>query len=178
MQAIERKIPGELSRQRLVRCILTLLLLVFSPLAAGAQAPGSLTDPKLLESEAQEISESVMSPFCPGRTLSSCPSSQARELRTQILSWLKQGYTPSAVYNQLLTIYGEDVRGAPRESGFGFVGWLAPVVFVLLCLGGCSYLLRRMHGGRDLAGSAHGSGAAVDEELRHEVEEELRRRRN
>ncbi len=87
-----------------------------------------------LDKLAQEISETTMSPFCPGRTISSCPSPQARELRGQIHTWLNSGYSPDAVRNQLFTIYGEDVRGTPESEGFGLVGWFAPAVFVILSL--------------------------------------------
>jgi len=85
-----------------------------------------------LEELTQEMSETTMSPYCPGRTISSCPSIQARELRQQIYDWFRQGYSKRAVMNQLLAIYGEEVRGMPKSKGFGRMAWIAPGIFVLL----------------------------------------------
>ena len=54
----------------------------------------------------QEISDNVMSPFCPGLTLSACPSPQAKDLRLEIKSLLENGYSKEAVINQLKITYG------------------------------------------------------------------------
>ncbi|MCB0322046.1 MAG: cytochrome c-type biogenesis protein CcmH [Bdellovibrionales bacterium] len=130
--------------------VLVLLLLTGGASSAFAQGQGGgsvAIDPKTeheLELIAQEISEETMSPFCPGRTISACPSSQARELRLQILRWLREGYSPLAVRNQLVTIYGDDVIGAPPHDGFGWVAWLAPAVFVVVCLGLIGIALKRL----------------------------------
>lgn len=99
-----------------------------------------------IEAETQTISDSIMSPFCPGRTLSACPSGQAKDLRTEIGGWLKQGYTEDAVYNLLRTRYGESVTGVPEGSGFGLVGWFAPGFFLLFSLLIVMRKLRSMRG--------------------------------
>ncbi|MFN8392399.1 MAG: cytochrome c-type biogenesis protein CcmH [Bdellovibrionota bacterium] len=139
-------------------CAFLLSVALFLPLIAladdapTANAGGAVTgsaatssaDTSRLERSAQEISETMMSPFCPGRTISSCPSPQARELRTQIFQWLQQGYSEEAVRNQLRTIYGEDVKGEPDKEGFGLVGWFAPLIFVLLALLLVVWKLRKM----------------------------------
>lgn len=96
------------------------------------------------EALAQEISETTMSPFCPGRTISSCPSPQARELRAEIHHWLEAGSTKQQVLDRLLTAYGEDVRGEPQSEGFGLVGWLLPPLFVLVSAIFMIMKLRRM----------------------------------
>jgi cytochrome c-type biogenesis protein CcmH/NrfF len=125
-----------------------------------------------LEQTAQEISESMMSPFCPGRTISSCPSPQARELRAQILEWLQSGYSPEAVRKQLLVIYGGDIKGEPDKAGFGLVGWLMPSIFVLLAFAVVFFKLRRMK----YPPSAKPQTA--DAEARRKVELELKKRMN
>jgi cytochrome c-type biogenesis protein CcmH/NrfF len=87
-----------------------------------------------IENTTQSISEVVMSPYCPGRTLSSCPSEDARKLRFQISEWLKKGYSEAAVKRQLIGIYGKDVIGEPSFVGFGKIAWLSPYVIIILCL--------------------------------------------
>ena len=120
-----------------------IILFLFIPAFALA-APDERTNSEQLERTAQDVSESMMSPFCPGRTISSCPSPQARELRGQILQWLTQGYSADAVKNQLRMIYGEDVKGAPDAEGFGLVGWVAPFIFILVALAAVVLKLRQM----------------------------------
>ena len=148
--------------------ILVLLLIFVLPLSAAAQ-PQTLSAAEM-DRLAQELRETSMSPFCPGRTISSCPSSEARDLRHQIRTWLEQGYTPDAVRNQLLVIYGEDVRGTPQGEGFGIVGWVAPAVFVLLSVALVLIKLRRMKRDQPL------SNASVDPALERRVQDALKQR--
>ncbi len=107
-----------------------------------------------IDAETQTISDSIMSPFCPGRTLSACPSGQATELRSEISGWLKQGYTEDAVYNQLRIRYGDTVSGVPAASGLGLLGWIAPGLFVLFALLVVMKKLKTMRGGEAQAAPA------------------------
>ncbi len=155
----------------------------FSPAAFAADPAGGalnlppVTDSRDIERDAQDISDSVMSPFCPGRTLSSCPSPQARDLRAQISVWLKQGYSENGVRNQLLTIYGEDVRGTPKNEGFGLFGWTAPFIFVLLLLLGMIYSLTRLRSSvTEPAGNLHSPDLAKEAKVYKRIEQELKER--
>ncbi len=116
-----------------------------APMAPPAAAPAAALDPQL-ERLAQTIGETTMSPFCPGRTISSCPSPQARELRDQIRGWLGQGYSEAGVRNQLRVVYGEEVRGTPPPSGWlGELGWYAPLGFVIVSLVLVTWKIGRMN---------------------------------
>mgnify|MGYP000511708686 CR=1 FL=1 len=86
----------------------------------------SQSESQLLDVRTQAISDSVMSPYCPGRTLSACPSDQARILRSKIFGWLKDGTSDEAVYSQLKSLFGQEIEGAPEAKGFGLVGWVMP----------------------------------------------------
>lgn len=125
-----------------------------------------------LEEITQEISDTTMSPFCPGRTLSACPSDQARQLRIQIMEWLKQGYTPEAVRNNLLMRYGGDVRGTPKPEGFGLMAWIMPVIFVLVCFLLVAFLLRRVRKQEE----SH-DPAELSEAMKSRISDELENRR-
>ncbi len=139
------------------------------PAAAAELDAGALAE---LEKITQEISDTTMSPFCPGRTLSACPSEQARQLRMRIFGWLKKGYSPTGVRNQLLTIYGGDVRGTPKPEGFGLMAWIMPVVFVLVCFLLVAVLLRRVKKGDDTE-----PDAPVSDEMKTRISNELEHRR-
>jgi cytochrome c-type biogenesis protein CcmH/NrfF len=82
----------------------------------------------------QEISDSIMSPYCPGRTLSACPSEKARELRVEISRFLERGYSRDAVIRQLKGMFGNTIQASPEPSGFGIIAWSAPF-FIIVCIG-------------------------------------------
>ena len=75
-----------------------------------------------------------MSPYCPGMTISACPSPRARDLRVQIKNWFEQGYSKKAVKNQLKIAYGKDIYGMPDTKGFGLLAWALPMLFILVGL--------------------------------------------
>lgn len=135
-----------------------------------------------IEQISQDLADTTMSPFCPGRTLSACPSSQARELRLQIQEWLEKGYTVEGVRNQLLTIYGDEVRGAPRTEGFGIMAWLVPPFVIMLTLLCIVYALRNLRA-QNLSAqgmvedqSTGRATAESDSELLQRVEKEVKKR--
>lgn len=86
--------------------------------------------------KAQRVSDSVMSPFCPGRTLSACPSSEARDLRLQIERWFEQGYTEQGVMSQLEMLYSADIKGLPQggKRVWLYPGLIVLALFALVCL--------------------------------------------
>lgn len=122
--------------------LINCLLLPVASLAVEAAAEKLTKEQRAVIT--QELSDRIMSPFCPGRTLSACPSDQARKLRQEIDSWLQQGYTRVAVENRLSMIYGDQVFGVPKRSGFGLLGWWAPAIFVVVTVLGVVLALRRL----------------------------------
>lgn len=58
-----------------------------------------------------ELSNDLMSPFCPGRTIASCPSSQARKLEERILAEAKTGKSREQIEQALVADYGSDIIG-------------------------------------------------------------------
>jgi hypothetical protein len=51
-------------------------------------------DPEQAEALATELSHDLMSPYCPGRTIATCPSPQARKLEALILEQAQAGKSP------------------------------------------------------------------------------------
>ena len=162
------KIPGSALLAAATLCLIASLAL--------AQGQNSRLSPEMsskLEEITNEISSQVMSPYCPGRTLSSCPSPQARELRAKIFTWLSTGMSPEEVEQQLVSLYGSEVRGAPEADGVGLWAWIMPAVFVLILAGAIVLVLRRLRKNPDAASKEEGS---VDAEYVEQVEEELKQR--
>lgn len=92
---------------------------------------------------ANDISENIMSPYCPGVTLHDCPSDSAVALRNRITGWAEEGFTRSQIMDRLVDEFGETIRAQPPRSGSGLVAWVLPVLAALLASGIAWKLLRR-----------------------------------
>lgn len=91
----------------------------------------------------QTISETIMSPYCPGRTLSSCPSDKARNLRNEISAFFERGYTEDAVLRQLTAKYGSTIRGEPESQGYWILAWVTPFLVIILFILAIHLLIRK-----------------------------------
>ncbi|WAS98976.1 cytochrome c-type biogenesis protein [Nannocystis punicea] len=87
--------------------------------AAPASAPGSGPAPGPATSarpdaDAEalmlELSHDLMSPYCPGRTIATCPSPQARKLEAQILDQARSGQSREDIEQTLVARF-PDIRG-------------------------------------------------------------------
>lgn len=116
-------------------------LFVFS-LCSACWVSAEEVDPKVAQ-EAKGIYSSIMSPFCPGRLLSDCPSSAAVELKDEIHDRVASGASKREIIAELYQKYGDEIRAVPTTEGFGLVGWLVPLVFLL---GGFCFILVWLHG--------------------------------
>ena len=95
----------------------------------------------------------------------------------QVKDWLEKGYTLEGVRNQLLTIYGDEVRGAPRAEGFGIMAWLVPPFAIMLTLLCILYALRNLRAQRPVEElSTNRSTAESDPEFLLRVEKEVKTR--
>lgn len=121
------------------------------------------------------LSREIMSPYCPGRALSDCPSPQAAEVREWIVEQEKAGASRSEVEAQLFQVFGEQLRQAPKAEGMGLVAYLVPGA--VFAAGGLLVFLflRRQRAGLAGAEAVPAPAAPADPELERLVEEELRR---
>lgn len=123
--------------------IISIFLFVFCSFVNAEESINNINAEQ--ERITQEISDNVMSPFCPGLTLSACPSPQAKDLKLEIKSWLEKGYSKEAVINQLTISYGEKISGLPRKSSaFGKISSFIPFIFLLLGIPIVIYTLKNM----------------------------------
>lgn len=106
-----------------------------------------------------DLGAELMSPFCPGRTLSSCPSPQAAELVQWIVTQEAAGATKEEVLEILVERWGEEILGAPPAKGITLWAYIFPVLgFVLL--GGVAFVVLRNISSGGGAGSSAGGLAA------------------
>lgn len=77
---------------------------------------------------AQAIVRTTNSPFCPGKTLDSCPSSKAAKWRTDIHEWVEADVPESEIRERLQErVPGFDLKPKPVTSG-----WLIPLAALVL----------------------------------------------
>ena len=123
------------------------------------------------ESEAKwayELSDELMSPYCPGRALSECPSGNADAMRRWIIEQEEAGVSRAEVEEALYARFGDQLRQAPRAEGVGIVAYAVPAVALLVGGVVLVMLLTRRRASDDSALPPE------DPELARELDEELR----
>lgn len=133
------------SRLRSIVCC-GLLSLVLATAASGAE-----------DSFAYDLAGELMSPYCPGRTVASCPSPQASELIQWISVQEAAGASRDEVVEMLIDRFGEEILGAPPAEGITLWAYVFPVVGFLGGGGAVWLVLRRIVG----RGEGDEPGAAV-----------------
>lgn len=87
--------------------------------------------------EAEAIARTVMSPFCPGRTVSSCPN--AGPWRDDIRKWVGEGVPAAEIRKRLYERVPEtNLTGIPPNR----LGWFLPIGAALLAVGALVIALR------------------------------------
>ena len=105
---------------------------IFAALLLGAStatAEGEATAEP--EGWAYKLPNELMSPFCPGRTLSACTSPQADDLRMWLIVQEASGRSREDVEAELFERWGDVLRPAPRAEGFGLTAYVFPVIAFL-----------------------------------------------
>jgi cytochrome c-type biogenesis protein CcmH/NrfF len=84
----------------------------------------------------QTLSNDLMSPYCPGRTIAACPSPQARQLEDHILAQAQAGKSREEIEGALVARFGDDIVGYRPQPvllyGSALVGLLALVGVVMM----------------------------------------------
>ena len=102
--------------------------------AEPASGPASATAPGNPEAELilQQLSNELMSPYCPGRTISACPSGQARKLEDHILAEARSGRTREEIEADLRERFGDEIVGYAPPPGMMWVALLVGLVALAL----------------------------------------------
>ena len=125
---------------------------------------GLLASASFAEGYAYDLAGELMSPYCPGRTLSSCPSPQAAELIQWISLQEAAGASEDEVLEQLIARFGEEILGAPPAEGITLWAYIFPVAGFLVGGGIAALVLRRLVGRREDVSVGAADGPAVAED--------------
>jgi cytochrome c-type biogenesis protein CcmH/NrfF len=148
---------------------LTRRAFMVAAVAAALGSSATVAQDPAVDRAANDLYNTVMSPFCPGRTLAMCPSPQAAQLRDDIKARLAAGESKRDIEESLYQTYGEIVLAKPRAVGFGLFAWAVPILFFAA---GAGILVWWLRGTRDarLAASAVEPELADDEQQRLALE--------
>jgi cytochrome c-type biogenesis protein CcmH len=158
-----------------VKSFVVFICVFISAFASVAFAQQPLSDRQAeLDRQALAVYQQVMSPFCPGRALSDCPSSKAHDLKSEMRQKLEAGVQPDVVLAEVFAKYGDQYRAVPGFSGFALLAWLAPLVFLLA---GLLLALRLASARRSNTPPAGSTDVApeISESMQREIDEELSR---
>ena len=87
-----------------------------------------------VDKNSAQFFDSIMSPYCPGMTLSACPSDDARLLRDEIREKLQQGISEEQIKGDLKTRFG-NLSGGPSGGPLGGMAYLGILVFFVIGIG-------------------------------------------
>ena len=155
-----------------------------SPSAAGAQAvspPDAPATAQLaytpeIEREARAIFADILSPYCPGLTLTACPSQGAFVLKDSIRKQLAVGMTTEQVWAELEARFGESIYAKPKARGVGLLAWIGPYIAIALAGLLLTWWLRRSAArGREKAPLVLASEPSLSDERRAALDAALRR---
>jgi len=154
----------------------TMLALALAAVAAGLRAqagPDTIVQARD-ETRALRIYSGLMSPFCPGLTVASCPSPGAEEMRQEVRRRLGAGEGEPTIVAALVATYGAEILGAPPANRWGLALWIPPGLALLLGGGALAWWLRR----RASAATEHAAdpdapALEIDRALQARLEEEL-----
>ena len=110
----------------------TLVILLATAVTPIVAQDTASQDAAAVETKASQIFNTVMSPFCPGRLLANCPSAAAHDLQDEIRKQLYEGTSVEDITAALYARYGDEIRTAPKATGFGLLAWIIPGAFFLV----------------------------------------------
>ncbi len=136
---------------------------------AAEPGPGQLSPSP--DREAQSVIRSTASPFCPGKTLDSCPSPKASEWRRDVHAWAKDGVPATEIRSRLQArTPGFDLSIRPAR----WSGWI-PVAALLFSTFVMWLVARRLLRKQRRTTAPRPGGAEHRDELDRRLDEEISR---
>lgn len=125
--------------------------------------------------QANDLAHALMSPFCPGKLLADCTSSQAYELRDTITRRLENGDRVDAIRADLVQQYGRAILGAPAAEGLGLLAWWVPLAIAIATAAGLGLkVTRATKAGAEAAAHRPALAASGDAAVVARLDDELR----
>lgn len=143
------------------------LTLALSLVAADATEPLSTEDQQRVDA----ITNDLNSPFCPGRTLATCPSPKASAWRDDIRGWVVEGVDAEQIQTRLQERV-PDFRLSARPPG-AWSTTVPAIVLAVLTLAFLAVALRLRPGRKTQSEAPPPSSEASDSEAHVELRRQL-----
>jgi cytochrome c-type biogenesis protein CcmH/NrfF len=136
------------------------------------------TSPKQAAAQelATDMAHDLPSPYCPGRSISSCPSSSARKLEQDIYKLALEGQQREEIEQALVARFGREKMGYEQSTGvFLAVTLLGVAAIVAIFSLGRRWASRGgvVAGSQEGAGAQRASGPEVSQAELDDLEDEL-----
>jgi cytochrome c-type biogenesis protein CcmH/NrfF len=112
-------------------------------LAVGAGAFGGHGPPATLYERALQVAGEYRCPVCADESAAVSDTPAAIEIRDDISTWLKAGWSEARIRTELVHDYGPSILEKPPASGDGVLVWALPALAAALGLGGLGLAFRR-----------------------------------
>ena len=114
-----------------------------------------------------QLSDEIYSPFCPGKTLSMCPSPNAAKVRRDIQRMAREGKSKDEIKKEVLAVYGEEFRIVEPPPQDNVMLLLAIVLGLVIAISAVVFLTRRRNtaGGSSDAPKKESTSADVDADV-------------
>lgn len=116
----------------MIRRLFVALFLAISALPALAVNPDEMLADPALEARARAISANLRCMVCQNQNIDDSNAELAKDLRLLVRERLKKGDTDAAVYDYLVSRYGEFVLLKPRFSAHTLLLWGMPIALVVI----------------------------------------------
>ena len=126
-----------------MKAIITIVAILFFPLAALAVDPGEILKDPDLEKRARSISKGLRCVVCQNQSIDDSDAQLARDLRILVRNRIVAGDSDTAVIDYVVSRYGDFVLLKPPVKGVTLVLWFGPIFITLAGLIGLILFFRR-----------------------------------
>jgi cytochrome c-type biogenesis protein CcmH len=116
---------------KVLRTIITMLLLLTAISLAHAVQPDELLKDPVLEARARSLSAGLRCLVCQNQSIDESDASVAKDLRVLIRDQLTQGKSDTEIVDFVVERYGDYVLLKPRFGPSNYILWLTPFALVL-----------------------------------------------
>ena len=112
------------------RWVILALLFWFTAATLGAQGPRSADS--TLDARARAVASELRCPVCQGESIQDSPAELAQEMKAIVREQLAAGRSPDEVKQYFVEKYGEWILLRPRASGWNVLGYVLPLLALLI----------------------------------------------
>ena len=132
MLLITNRLTKGITKTRMMRALLTVLLLLVAPVLLAKEAAPLAADPEM-EKRVNDITGELRCLVCQNQTIADSHAELAIDLKNQVRDMVKNGQTQEQIVDYMVQRYGDFVLYRPPVKNTTILLWTGP--FLLLAIG-------------------------------------------